>query len=119
MFRDAAVRLHCPKDCDSSCPQCVLDFDQRFEAGVLDRKAALSVLTPDWLDMLKIPDALCYLGDSSMVSFLALCRVCCGKVPMQQRSRPGCLLMARPMRLISPPQHAGSWPIVWQPCRAR
>lgn len=69
MFRDAAVRLHCPKDCDSSCPQCVLDFDQRFEAGVLDRKAALSVLTPDWLDMLKIPDALCYLGDSSMVEF--------------------------------------------------
>lgn len=69
MFRDAAERLHCPKDCDSSCPQCVLDFDQRFEAGVLDRKAALSVLTPDWLDMLKIPDALRYLGDSSMVEF--------------------------------------------------
>ena len=69
MFRDAAERLHCPKDCDSSCPQCVLDFDQRFEAGMLDRKAALSVLTPDWLDMLKIPDALRYLGDSSMVEF--------------------------------------------------
>jgi len=36
---------------------------------VLDRKAALSVLTPDWLDMLKIPDTLRYLGDSSMVEF--------------------------------------------------
>ena len=69
MFRDAADRLNCPRGCDSSCPHCVLDFDQRFEAGVLDRKAALSVLTPDWLDMLKIPESLRYLGDSSMVEF--------------------------------------------------
>lgn len=69
MFRYAAKRLDCPKGCDSSCPQCVLDFDQRFEAGVLDRKAALAILTPTWLDMLKIPDELRYLGDSSMVEF--------------------------------------------------
>ena len=30
-----AERLDCPRGCDSSCPHCVLDFDQRFEAGVL------------------------------------------------------------------------------------
>lgn len=69
MFRDAAERLNCSRGCDSCCPNCVLDFDQRFEAGVLDRKAALSILSPDWLDKLKIPDALRYLGDSSMVEF--------------------------------------------------
>lgn len=67
MFRSAVKRLHCTKDCDSSCPNCVLDFDQRFEASVLDRKAALRILTPAWIDMLKIPAELSYFGDSSSV----------------------------------------------------
>ena len=67
IFRNAAQRLNCTKACDSNCPNCVLDFDQRFEAGVLDRKAALRILTPAWLDMLKIPTELSYFGDSSTV----------------------------------------------------
>lgn len=67
MFREAAKRLDCPKACDSSGPHCILDFDQRFEAGVLDRFAALTVVSADWLDMLKIPESLRYFGDSSKV----------------------------------------------------
>ncbi|CAB1369121.1 DEAD/DEAH box helicase [Denitratisoma oestradiolicum] len=72
MFREAAKRLDCPKGCDSSCPQCVLDFDQRFEAGVLDRHSALAIITPGWLDMLKIPESLRYLGDSSKVEIAGI-----------------------------------------------
>jgi DEAD/DEAH box helicase domain-containing protein len=67
MFREAAKRLDCPKACDSSCPHCILDFDQRFEAGVLDRFAALAVISTEWLGMLKIPESLRYFGDSSRV----------------------------------------------------
>jgi replicative superfamily II helicase len=67
MFIEAAKLLACPKDCESSCPHCVLDFDQRFEASVLDRRAALKVLNSEWLKILKLPAELCYFGDSSHV----------------------------------------------------
>lgn len=69
MFRDAVRRLDCPKGCDSSCPHCVLDFDQRFESSSLNRHMALAVVSAHWLDMLKLPDELCYFGDSSRVEF--------------------------------------------------
>ncbi len=69
MFRDAVRRLDCPKGCDSSCPHCVLDFDQRFESSSLNRHMALAIVSAHWLDMLKLPDELCYFGDSSRVEF--------------------------------------------------
>ena len=67
MFRKAASILSCPKDCDSSCPNCVLDFDQRFEASALDRKAALRILNSKWLNLLTLPAELQYFGESSQV----------------------------------------------------
>ena len=67
MFRKAAEILKCPKACESSCPNCVLDFDQRFEASVLDRKRALAILSEKWLDLLKLPSDLQYFGTSSQV----------------------------------------------------
>lgn len=72
MFRDAGRRLDCPKGCDSSCPHCVLDFDQRFESSSLDRHMALAVLSEQWLDMLRLPEDLRYFGDSSKVEFFGL-----------------------------------------------
>ena len=67
LFREAARRLDCPKSCDSSCPHCVLDFDQRFQASALDRHAAKAVLTADWLDLLSLPVEYRYFGDDSRV----------------------------------------------------
>lgn len=52
LFHRAREQLLCPADCDSACPRCVLDFDQRFLADFLDRHAALKVFTPEWLDRL-------------------------------------------------------------------
>lgn len=72
MFRVAVDRLDCPKRCDSCCPHCVLDFDQRFEAGSLNRMAALDFLTPEWISTLRIPDTLRYLGDSSKVEISSI-----------------------------------------------
>jgi hypothetical protein len=69
MFRDAVRRLDCPKGCDSSCPHCVLDFDQRFESSSLNRHMALAVVSAHWLDMLKLPKELQYFGDGSRVEF--------------------------------------------------
>jgi len=65
LFHKAAKILSCPKECDSSCPNCVLDFDQRFEAKTLDRHAALRLLNSTWLNMFKLPENLSYWGISS------------------------------------------------------
>ena len=67
MFIKAVKRLNCPKNCDSCCPNCILDFDQRFDAASLNRLSALEVLTPEWLSKLRLPDNLQYFGESSRI----------------------------------------------------
>lgn len=67
LFHRAVQVLDCPKKCDSCCPSCVLDFDQRFDATSLDRNAALAFLNSDWLNSLKIPEHLRFFGKSSQV----------------------------------------------------
>jgi hypothetical protein len=65
MFYKAAQLLNCPNQCDSCCSNCILDFDQRFDAGTLNRHAALKVLSSAWLKKLKLPDNLQYFGADS------------------------------------------------------
>ncbi|WP_341646473.1 helicase-related protein [Thauera sp. SDU_THAU2] len=48
LFENARRRLDCPARCDSVCPHCVLDFDQRFNAEALDRYTALTFLSEPW-----------------------------------------------------------------------
>ncbi len=67
LFHKAVRILNCPRQCDSCCPSCVLDFDQRFEATALDRNAALQFLNTDWLNSLKIPEHLRFFGSSSRI----------------------------------------------------
>lgn len=86
LFGTAHQRLICPARCDSSCPHCVLDFDQRFNADNLDRRAALGFLTQDWLNQMQIPNELSYFGQSSKTetsglfeAILNACRKSSGK----------------------------------------
>lgn len=72
MFELARKRLECPAQCDSACPRCVLDFDQRFEAERLDRHAALRFLTPEWLYALELPAELAFFGPSSRPEYRSL-----------------------------------------------
>lgn len=72
LFRRAASRLECSQNCDSSCPSCILDFDQRFEAASLDRHVAKRFLTSQWLDQLRLPSTLQYFGEASRVEPLPL-----------------------------------------------
>lgn len=65
LFHKAAVQMDCPADCDSACPRCVLDFDQRFAADRLDRKLALSFLTRNWLASYQLPEHLRFFGPDS------------------------------------------------------
>lgn len=67
LFHRARKHLDCPVHCDSACPHCILDFDQRFDADDLDRHAALEVLTEDWLNNLRLPDEYAYFGPSSRI----------------------------------------------------
>ena len=73
LFKHVWERLEkCPADCDSACPHCVLDFDQRFDAEHLDRKRALEFLTKDWLDAYRLPDEQRFFGDTSRMEFATL-----------------------------------------------
>lgn len=72
LFHQARKRLDCPAKCDSACPHCVLDFDQRFAADSLDRHAALDVLTDHWLESLRLPDNLRYFGIESFPDYRQL-----------------------------------------------
>lgn len=72
LFHQARKRLECPANCDSACPHCVLDFDQRFAADSLDRHAALEVLTNHWLESLCLPDNYRYFGNDSFPEYRQL-----------------------------------------------
>ncbi|MDZ7752671.1 MAG: Zn-binding domain-containing protein [Gammaproteobacteria bacterium] len=65
LFHIARRRLDCPAHCDSACPHCILDFDQRFAADRLNRHAALELLTDEWLTSLQLPERLAYFGAAS------------------------------------------------------
>jgi DEAD/DEAH box helicase domain-containing protein len=72
LFHTARKRLDCPTGCDSACPHCVLDFDQRFAADTLDRHAALDVLTEHWLESLRLPDRFRFFGNDSFPEYRQL-----------------------------------------------
>ncbi|MCY7347425.1 MAG: DUF1998 domain-containing protein [Pyrinomonadaceae bacterium] len=67
LFKRAAERLDCPANCDSACPHCVLDYDQRFAADNLDRHQAAALLTPEWLNSFHLPESLAFLGEKSLL----------------------------------------------------
>ncbi|WP_224961260.1 DEAD/DEAH box helicase [Geomonas subterranea] len=66
IFSLAKDRLKCvTANCDSACPHCILDFDQRFAADNLDRRAALEILTDNWMHSFSLPQDLAYFGATS------------------------------------------------------
>ncbi|WP_243367384.1 DEAD/DEAH box helicase [Fundidesulfovibrio soli] len=72
IFSIARSHLLCKANCDSACPQCILDFDQRFQADSLDRHAALRVLSESWLSTLSLPVELAYFGVNSRAEYSPL-----------------------------------------------
>lgn len=50
-FEKAYERMDCPKNCDSSCPSCLMDYEQRFRAARLNRHAAMEFLSQEWFGM--------------------------------------------------------------------
>lgn len=72
LFDKARDRLHCPSECDSACPHCVLDFDQRFNAELLNRYQAIDFLTDEWLAALSLPQDLRFFGEHSRAEYAGL-----------------------------------------------
>lgn len=72
VFHLARKRLVCPADCDSACPHCVLDFDQRLAADSLDRHSALEILSDHWLESFCLPEKFRYFGDNSLPEYRQL-----------------------------------------------
>lgn len=67
LFEDARKQLMCSKNCKSSCPNCVLDYDQRFREDELDRRLALQFLTSEWIEKNKLPSELNYFEQKSQI----------------------------------------------------
>ena len=72
LFRSARNRLLCPANCDSVCPHCVLDFDQRFAAEHMDRHHALTLLSEQWLNALALPEEYAFFGAPSRLEYQPL-----------------------------------------------
>lgn len=72
LFHVSRAHLNCRSKCDSACPHCILDFDQRFHIDQLDRTLALDFLTPDWLDALRLPAGLAFWGNISRPEYTSL-----------------------------------------------
>jgi len=72
LFYSAKKRLECPAKCDSACPHCVLDYDQRFDADKLDRKKAVKFLDEDWLNAYKLPAEHAFFGSASQAELMPL-----------------------------------------------
>ncbi|MCH8542945.1 MAG: DEAD/DEAH box helicase [Alcanivorax sp.] len=68
----AREQLDCPAACDSACPHCILDFDQRFASERLDRHAALRFLSTEWMAALALPDQLQYFGPGTHMEYKPL-----------------------------------------------
>ncbi len=69
LFNKAFERLCCTENCDSACPHCILDFDQRFAIDSLDRNKALQWLDQEWLNSLKLPDQFAFWGEASLPEY--------------------------------------------------
>jgi len=44
VFNQAKIILTCPSNCETSCPCCLMDYDQRFASDKIDRKLGLEYL---------------------------------------------------------------------------
>ncbi len=62
VLRKAARALHCPKSCDSACQHCLDDYGTRFQSEFLNRHAALTFLTEDWIRGMQLPVEYAFFG---------------------------------------------------------
>jgi hypothetical protein len=62
VLRKAARVLHCPKSCDSACQHCLDDYGTRFQKELLNRHAALGLLTDEFIRNLQLPAAFAFFG---------------------------------------------------------
>lgn len=67
IFNKARKQLDCPKNCESNCPHCVLDFDQRFRSNALNRYKGLAFLNQEWFRKFRLPSDLDYFHGTSQI----------------------------------------------------
>src|SRR5690606_8339893 len=62
----ASELLDCSAQCDSACQHCLLQFDTRFDFELLDRHAARTFLSDQWLKSVLLPEEQRYFGEGSV-----------------------------------------------------
>jgi len=72
LARSARQVLECPRDCDSSCHACLLDYDTQHEMTRLNRREGLRWLTHELEAALQLPATLRLFGDSTHFEFNSL-----------------------------------------------
>lgn len=69
LLRAARQNLECEQSCESACQSCLLTYDTRFRGESLDRKAALSFLTAEWIDSLALSEDNLLFGPISQAEY--------------------------------------------------
>ena len=72
LLRKARAELNCVAGCQDACQKCLLTYDTRFNVDRLDRHAALSFLTADWLHALQLPGEQQLFGEHSCADYQPL-----------------------------------------------
>ncbi|MEO5333337.1 MAG: DEAD/DEAH box helicase, partial [Magnetococcus sp. YQC-5] len=57
--------LECPKSCDTACHACLLTYDTQHHLNLLDRRAAISLLTPEFLYSFSLPPNMRAFGEAT------------------------------------------------------
>lgn len=71
LLKRTAEILECPAGCDSACQHCLLQFDTRFHADLLNRHQAKAWLDAEWLHALHLPaEDACFGRDSEQETAL-------------------------------------------------
>lgn len=69
LLRRARAILRCPRGCDGACHACLLTYDTSFQAGDLNRHAALEVLSDAFIGGLQLPEEHRVFGPGTAMEF--------------------------------------------------
>lgn len=72
LLRRVKAILECGRDCDKACHACLLSYDTQFWVDELDRKAALAIFTPAFLEAFDLPADLQAFGARTRQEYQSL-----------------------------------------------
>ncbi|MBF0186104.1 MAG: DEAD/DEAH box helicase [Magnetococcales bacterium] len=93
--------LVCPKECDTACQACLLGYDTQHHSDLLDRQAALAILSEQFVHSFSLPGALQVFGTATRLELEPL-----------HMAINRCM---QAMEISEIRIHLGGEPVLWEP----